>query len=106
MRTVQDTKENLFMVALDRARENGEKPDKWVVNSHVATALVESRHNSSVKYIDVVDIKKQTMEILGLPIVKSANIEPMTVILAEGKRGLSSFVIPLVLDLTELGPVG
>nr|WP_321457248.1 hypothetical protein [uncultured Cohaesibacter sp.] len=97
---------NLFQEALDRAHQKGLHPDKWVVNNHVATALVENRRNSAINYIDVVDIKSQTMEILGLPLVKSVKIDPMVVILAEGKRGLSSFTIPLVLDLTELGPLG
>lgn len=97
---------NLFQEALSHAHEKGLKPDKWVVSNHVATALVETRRNSSVNYIDVVDIKNQTMEILGLPLVKSVKIDPMVVFLAEGNRGLTSFTIPLVLDLTELGPIG
>nr|WP_321482703.1 hypothetical protein [uncultured Cohaesibacter sp.] len=97
---------NLFQEALASAKARGCTPDKWVVNSHVVTALVENRRNSSVNYIDVVNIKEQTMEILGLPVRMSTKIDPMVVMLAEGKRGLSSFTIPLVLDLTELGPIG
>ena len=97
---------NLFQEALTSAKDRGCTPDKWVVNSHVVTALVENRRNSSVNYIDVVNIKEQTMEILGLPVRMSTKIDPMVVMLEEGKRGLSSFTIPLVLDLTELGPIG
>ena len=70
---------NLFQEALASAKARGCSPDKWVVNSHVVTALVENRRNSSVNYIDVVNIKEQTMEILGLPVRMSTKIDPMVV---------------------------
>lgn len=93
---------NHFQEALDRARSQGKKPDKWVINGHVVSAMVHNRRNSERRYIDVVEVEKEQFQILGLPVRKSFKIDPMSVILAEGKKGLTSFTIPLVLDLTEL----
>ncbi|SNY93522.1 hypothetical protein SAMN04515647_3821 [Cohaesibacter sp. ES.047] len=96
---------NLFRETLTRARGKGQAPDKWVINGHVAKALVLSSRNHDTNFIDVVDIKDQTLELLGLPVVKSWKIDPMIVLLAEGKKGIACFPVPLVLDLTELGPI-
>ncbi|PLW77877.1 hypothetical protein [Cohaesibacter celericrescens] len=99
-----DNAKNFFQEALTRARDNGQAPDKWVVNGHVATALMLTKQNHDTNFIDMVDMKNKPLVVLGLPVVKSWKIDPMIVMLAEGKKGLSCFAIPLVLDLTELEP--
>ena len=97
---------NFFAEALERAKERGKQPDKWVINGHIASALVMNLDKNAHGLFDHVSLDDQPLEILGLPVKKSFKIEPMTVLLAQGSRGFSSFTIPLVLDLTELGPIG
>ena len=93
---------NFFAEALEHAHEQGKQPDKWVINGHIASALVMNRDNNARGLFDNVLLDDQSLEILGLPVKRSFKIEPMTVVLAQGSRGLSSFTIPMVLDLTEL----
>lgn len=96
---------NFFQDCLDRATAKGFKPDKWVINHHVAKALITTRQNNEARYVDVLELAGSGLELLGLPVRKSLKLDPMVVVLAEGKKSVASFTIPLVIDLTELGPL-